>query len=123
MESLFLCENFIAAQDNKASIIGIFDLIYADKLPMVYGRAFLVGVITGEPNSQHNLKVVVENAEGEEIFSNVLPSNFGKNGRTTMAQELIGMPITKLGKIKFKLFVDEVEVGHSFIEVSNQPAN
>jgi hypothetical protein len=121
MENLFLCDYFIADKDNKVSIVGIFDLIFATekKFPFKYaGPFYLVGVVSGQSNSKHKMRVVVIDEDKNEIGSSEsTEATYGNNGRTTFAHQFADMPITKFGKLYFRLEVDKEIIGETTLNV------
>lgn len=126
-----LCENAIVGEKGKASIISIYDVVFADKLPAAHGKLIFVA----------NYKLELETKDGAEIEVRVSlksPSNkelVEKDGlrvnkvldRSKKIQsmgdifEVNGVVFNEYGLYKCVLSVNGKEIAVTQFEVKKQP--
>lgn len=93
------------SQDQKLSIIGMFDQFFVQNLPSVWPKMYLVAVLKGEPNEELELTLkLVKPKEDEQNFPDRdFKIKFGPNGRANVVTELVNFPLTQPGVHKIQL--------------------
>ena len=90
-EIFVLCDHASISQEQKLSIIGIFDQFFVANLPTSWPKMFLVAVVSGEPQKEYTLKLkLVPPKEGE----NKLPYKKIKTTPTYSGSDLAGKKVS-----------------------------
>ncbi len=118
-ELLVLCDSAFLSQENKLNIIGIFDQIFAAQIPSNYLKMSVAAVIVGEPETEHTVKLSIEDPNHKKIIIPELRAKLGNNGKTNIISELGNFPLPETGTYKIILEADgellgtrEFSVGH-----------
>ena len=105
LHTLLLCDHAITAQDGKVSAIGIFSQINVSRLPIVYGRLFIVAVLEADPG-QHQLTLQVIGPSGQPLLArppqmrmDVPPKAITAN----IVADLKGLQIREIGKHRLEM--------------------
>lgn len=122
-EIIALCDYAIVSKENKLTIAGIFDELRTTKPPAVLARGFLVATVNGTPNTSYQLIVELEHDRRKNIIP---PANIdiftSANGKNNIIMELIGVKFPEEGRYRFKIYSENIAVGHTQLVVmhSNQ---
>lgn len=104
IELLETCDYAVISQDNKLSILGIFDQIVINTSPSNHSKMFVVAVIRGQPNSKHTFEISIKDPTGKNVLPEMkLEPTIGPNGKTNILAELANLPIPVQGEYKVKL--------------------
>jgi hypothetical protein len=126
LELLTICDYAAISQDNKLSIIGIFEQIYVSSFPSQHPQMFIVGIIKGEPGKVENLSLTIKNPEGTDaIPSQKININIGPNGKSNIIAGVGNLPLTAAGFYKITLGVEGKTIGEKefSVFVNNTPGN
>jgi hypothetical protein len=121
-EIIALCDYASVSREGKLSINGIFDELRVRKFPGGIARAFLVATINGNPNTQYNLDLKVENKSGGKtpIKDLTLNAMTSPNGKNNLIVELINLGFEKEGDYEFKIYNKNEEAGSTLLKVIDQ---
>lgn len=102
---LHTCDNAFFSDDKKLSIIGIFDLIHADRFPALNPKFSIAISVTGQIyDKKRNIEIISPN--GNIIVSSEMPT-YGLEGKpkTNLVVNLIGVVFPEAGayRIIFKV--------------------
>lgn len=112
LELLVLCDYALISKDNKLSIIGTFDQIFVEKIPARQGRMFVVGIINGEPNSVHSIKLSIKDPSGKEILKGQeLKLKLSPVGRSNLVANLGNLPLASTGGYLVEISASGVVLG------------
>jgi hypothetical protein len=121
-----LCDYAMLSQNNKLSIIGIFDRVFAAKLPAQHQKMVIVVTITGKPYSKHELQIIVKNP----FDSEVLPTGparisvmVGENGKANIIFELLNVVLKDYGAYKIQLMDGDTIISQATFSVERPNAN
>lgn len=118
-ELIALCDHAIVSNDNKVSIIGIFDEFRVQKLPNGFVEKFLVATIHGDPDRTYKLTVKLEKEGNSKNLLN--PTNMdaktSPNGKHNLIVRLAGVGFEKEGKYYFKIYHEDEVIGSTGLEV------
>lgn len=107
IEALVICDLAQITQDGKLNIMGIFERIYARSLPMRYPRFFIVGMLSGEPLSEHTVGFSITNPRGEHIIRQYeMKTQLGYNRRANVLNDLTGTTFEEAGIYTMMMTVD-----------------
>lgn len=111
------CDYAMVSQENKLSIIGIFDELRVKQLPGGLPSAAIVALVKGEPDKSYTLTI-----KGDKGNKNVFPPlqvNFrtGISGSTNMTININNMNFTEEGEYRFALIYEKKEIGYTSIKV------
>lgn len=106
VELFALCDYATISQDQKLSVIGIFDQFFVANLPTNWHRMFLVGVLKGDPGKEYPLTLKVKPPEKTESAfpDKEFKMKLGTNGKSNLITELVNFPLTSGGIYKVELF-------------------
>lgn len=104
-----LCDQAIVSQEQKLSIIGIFDQFFVTDLPSSWPRMFLVAVARGEAGQEYQLTLKLTPPEKTD---NSFPDKdftikLGPNGKANVMTELVNFPLQVVGVHKIQLLVEK----------------
>ena len=112
LELFTLCDYGTISQDQKLSIIGIFDQFFVADLPTNWSRMFLVAVLRGNPGEKCALTLKLTPPEGDQDFP---PKDFeitlGNNGKANLITELVNFPLQAIGIHKFEIIQEGTALG------------
>lgn len=129
-----LCDLATVSQEQKLSIIGIFDQFFVANLPTQWPRMFLVAVLSGEPQKEYplNLKIVPPAspapgqggpAQTEQKFPDrEIKVTLGQNGKANLVTELVNFPLPSAGVFRVQLTSDGAAVGQLEFKVNKTTA-
>lgn len=122
-----LCDLATVSQEQKLSIIGIFDQFFVANLPTQWPRMFLVAVLRGQPQEEYplNLKIVppASPAGGPQETEQKFPDReikvtLGQNGKANLVTELVNFPLPSVGVYRVQLASDGAAVGQLEFKVN-----
>lgn len=117
--TLLLCESIIIEKDtNKLSLIGLFDKITANKLPIPYPKFAILSRIE-EGKGQHDHKITIKHSESNAVVAQ-LPGkiNFGDSGRSQYIGNFIGVQFNEFGKYIIEIYInDKLQPLTTYIEI------
>ncbi len=104
-----LCDQAVVSQEQKLSIIGIFDQFFVTDLPSSWPRMFLVAVVRGEAGQEYQLTLKLTPPEKTE---NQFPDKdftikLGPNGKANVMTELVNFPLQLAGIHKIQILVEK----------------
>lgn len=112
LELLVLCDYALVSKENKLSILGTFDQIFVKKTPARHAKMFVVGVLKGEPDSRHTVKLTIKDSSGKNILpGQELKVNLGSNGRSNLITELGNLPLPLTGEYLIELSTSAGVIG------------
>lgn len=111
------CDYATISQDNKLSVMGIFDQVRVTQLPGGIARAFFVAIVVGEQDSSYKLTV-----SGEQGSKTVFPPiqidmHTGSNGQHNMLIDLVNIGFPEEGKYDFFIRHNKEVVGSTSLQV------
>lgn len=99
-----LCDYATISQEQKLSVIGIFDQFFAANIPSTWPRMFLVAVLRGEPGKQHPLTLkLISPAPNQNFPEKTVDITLGNNGKANLLTELVNFPLNAPGIHKFEI--------------------
>ena len=123
-ELFVLCDHASVSQEQKLSIIGVFDQFFVANLPTTWPRMFLVAVLKGEPASEYSLKLkLIPPEKGQPEFpAKELNLRLGQNGKANLLTELVNFPLQHAGLYRFEILADNQKVGELGFKVNKTTA-
>lgn len=123
-EIFLLCDYATVSQEQKLSIIGIFDQFFVANLPTQWSRMFLVAVLKGEPGREYPLMLrLIPPQETEQKFPDrEIKVTLGHNGRANLMTELVNFPLPLAGLYQVKLLTDGQEISQLEFRVNKTTA-
>lgn len=108
-----LCDYATVSQEQKLSIVGIFDQFFVANLPTNWPRMFLVTVLRGQPGTEYplKLKIVPPGQTDQKFPERELKVTLGQNGKTNLLTELVNFPIPLPGIYKVELSSNGADIG------------
>lgn len=108
-----LCDYATVSREQKLSVIGIFDQFFVANIPTNWPKMFLVAVLSGEPNREHNITLkIIPPAKTEQNFPDKdLKVALGQNGRANLITELVNFPLPLAGTYKVEIVEGSEKVG------------
>jgi hypothetical protein len=117
---LELCDLVSISQDNKLSIIGIFDKIVVNTLPTIHPKMSVVAVISGETDSTHQVTLLVKDpTSAKKIVENTVQAKLGAGGRTNIMIDLVSFPLETAGEYTIEILSDNKFLGKRKFSVTN----
>ena len=104
-----LCDQAIVSQEQKLSIIGIFDQFFVTDLPSSWPRMFLVAVARGEAGQEYQLtlKLTPPEKTDNQFPDKDFTIKLGPNGKANVMTELVNFPLQVVGVHKIQLLVEK----------------
>lgn len=122
LELLTICDYASISQDNKLSIIGIFEQIYVQKLPSQHPQMFIVGILKGQSGKKDDLTLSITTPTGKDTIPNqTIPFSIGPNGKSNLIAGIGNMPIPEAGFYKVLLSVAGRKIGEKEFGVFPSP--
>ena len=107
IEALVICDLAQITQDGKLNIVGVFERIYAQTLPIRYPRFFIVGMLMGNPLSYHTVSFSITNPRGEHIIRQYeMSTRLGYNGKANVLNDLKGTVFEEIGIYTMTMTLD-----------------
>ncbi|OGE10231.1 hypothetical protein A3A60_01770 [Candidatus Curtissbacteria bacterium RIFCSPLOWO2_01_FULL_42_26] len=123
-EIFVLCDHASISQEQKLSIIGIFDQFFVTNLPTAWPKMYLVAVVRGEAGKEYPLTLKL--TPPTKTDANFPDKNFtitlGQNGKANVMTELVNFPLTSAGPHKIQLFADKELIGEIEFRVNKTTA-
>lgn len=119
-----LCDHASVSQEQKLSIIGIFDQFFVKNLPTAWPKMYLVAVVHGEPGGEYplTLKLVPPEKAEKEFPDKEFKIKLGPNGRANVMTELVNFPLQVAGVHKVQLLSGKDPVGEIEFRVNKTTA-
>lgn len=119
-----LCDQAVVSQEQKLSIIGIFDQFFVTDLPSSWPRMFLVAVVRGEAGQEYQLTLKLTPPEKTE---NQFPDKdftikLGSNGKANVMTELVNFPLQLAGIHKIQILVEKEVIAELEYKVNKTTA-
>ena len=112
LELLTICDYASISQDNKLSIIGIFEQIFVSDFPTQHPQLFIVGVLTGPANKALDLALSITTPGGEDAIPvQKINISIGPNGKSNLVATIGNLPINEPGFYKVGLTTGEGKLG------------
>lgn len=123
-EIFVLCDLATVSQEQKLSVIGIFDQFFVANLPTQWPRMFLVAVLSGEPQKEYplNLKIVPPQETEQKFPDREIKVTLGQNGKANLVTELVNFPLPAAGVYRVQLSSDGVNVSQLEFKVNKTTA-
>ncbi|MBI3342101.1 hypothetical protein HY024_03175 [Candidatus Curtissbacteria bacterium] len=123
-ELFVLCDYASISQEQKLSVIGIFDQFFAANIPTTWPRMFLVAVLKGEPGKQYPLTLkLVSPAPDQNFPEKTVEVSLGNNGKANLLTELVNFPLNAPGVHKFEITTSNEVVGRLEFNVTKTTAS
>ena len=121
LELLTLCDFALTSKEGKLSIIGMFDRIFAQKIPTTYARFFVVAVLTGQSESEHKVSLSIKDPQGNEVLSQAkeIRIKLGSQGRSNIITDITNLPLKVTGEYNVALAIAGKELGNTHLSVLN----
>src|SRR3989344_2600233 len=122
---LVLCDYATVSQEQKLSIIGIFDQFFVANLPTAWPKMYLVAVVTGDAGHEYplTLKLITpEKTQASNFPDKEFKITLGQNGKANVMTELVNFPLTSSGTYKVQLVDGKELVGELEFKVNKTTA-
>lgn len=107
-----ICDYAVISQDNKLSIIGMFDQIFVTQLPSQHPQLFIVGILNGTPGKTEEIVMTIKNPLGTDtIPPQQLTITTGPNAKANIIATINNLPINETGIYKVLLVGDGKTLG------------
>jgi len=119
-----LCDHASVSQEQKLSIIGIFDQFFVKNLPTAWPKMYLVAVVRGDAGSEYplNLKLVPPQKTETKFPDKEFKIKLGPNGKANVMTELVNFPLQVAGTHKVQIHNDKSLVGELEFKVNKTTA-
>lgn len=122
IDLLAICDYASISQDNKLSIMGIFEQIFISDTPSTHPQMFIVGIIKGEANKAENITLKIQTPSGvEAIPVQTIPINIGPNGKSNIIASVGNLPLTETGFYKIIISAGKTKMGEKEFGVFKSP--
>lgn len=133
-EIFVLCDHASISQDQKLSIIGVFDQFFLANVPTTWPRMYLVAVVRGEANKELPITLKItpppktdlpSEASGEggaKLPDKEIQIKLGPNGKANLITELVNFPLPNPGVYKVEILSDKKQVGELMFTVNKTTA-
>lgn len=119
-----LCDYATVSQEQKLSIIGIFDQFFVQNLPTNWPKMYLVAVVKGEAGNEYplTLKMLPPQKTDTNFPNKEFKIKLGANGRANVMTELVNFPLTAAGVHKVQMLNGKDLVGELEFKVNKTTA-
>ncbi|OGD85406.1 hypothetical protein A2164_00285 [Candidatus Curtissbacteria bacterium RBG_13_35_7] len=119
-----LCDHASVSQEQKLSIIGIFDQFFVKNLPTAWPKMYLVAVIRGEAGGEYplTLKLTPPQKTETKFPDKEFRIKLGANGKANVMTELVNFPLQVAGVHKVQIFNEKDLVGELEFKVNKTTA-
>lgn len=119
-----LCDYATVSQEQKLSIIGIFDQFFVKNLPTAWPKMYLVAVIHGEAGQEYplTLKLVLPQKTENKFPDKEFRIKLGANGKANVMTELVNFPLQVAGVHKVQIYNEKDFVGELEFKVNKTTA-
>lgn len=122
-ELFVLCDYASISQEQKLSVIGVFDQFFTANIPSVWPRMFLVAVLKGDPGKEYSLSLKLETPTPSDAFpQKELEIKLGNNGKANLITELVNFPLNETGVHAFQVMSGQEQVGNLEFNVTKTTA-
>ena len=123
-EIFVLCDHAIVSQDQKLSIIGIFDQFFVANLPINWPKMYLVAVLKGEPTQEYplTLKLTPPGPTDQKFPDREIKLTLGQNGKANLITELVNFPLPLAGLYKVEILSGSQTIGQLEFKVNKTTA-
>lgn len=124
-ELFVLCDYATISQEQKLSIIGIFDQFFVANLPAQWPRMFLVAVFKGEAGREYplNFQIIPPQKTDQNLPKREFKVTLGPNGKANLITELVNLPIPFAGLYKVEIKSEDEKVGEIWFNVNKTTAS
>ncbi len=119
-----LCDQAVVSQEQKLSIIGIFDQFFVANLPTVWPKMYLVAVVRGEASEEYDLtlKLIAPQKTQDQFPDKEFKIKLGQNGKANVMTELVNFPLQATGTHKIQLYSGKDMIGELEYRVNKTTA-
>ena len=119
-----LCDHASVSQEQKLSIIGIFDQFFVANLPTNWPKMYLVAVVRGTKDEEYDLtlKLTAPEKTENDFPEKEFKIKLGPNGKANVMTELVNFPLQVAGAHKIQLFHDKEKIGEIEYRVNKTTA-
>ena len=119
-----LCDYATVSQEQKLSIIGIFDQFFVANLPTNWPKMYLVAVVRGEANQEYplTLKLIPPQKTENSFPDKEFKIKLGTNGKANVMTELVNFPLSAQGVHKVQIYNTKVLVSELEFRVNKTTA-
>ncbi len=119
-----LCDYATVSQEQKLSIIGIFDQFFVANLPTNWPKMYLVAVVRGEAGQEYplTLKLIPPQKTENNFPDKEFKIKLGPNGRANVMTELVNFPLTVAGVHKVQILSGKALVSELEFRVNKTTA-
>jgi len=119
-----LCDHASVSQEQKLSIIGIFDQFFVKNLPTAWPKMFLVAVVRGESGQEYplTLKLTPPQKTEKQFPDKEFKIKLGPNGKANVMTELVNFPLQVAGTHKVQIHSENSLVGELEFKVNKTTA-
>ena len=123
-EIFVLCDHASISQEQKLSVIGIFDQFFVANLPTAWPKMYLVAVIKGDAGKEYplTLKLMPPTGTQANFPDKQFQITLGQNGKANVMTELVNFPLAVAGVHKIQLFHAKDLVGELEYRVNKTTA-
>lgn len=119
IEFFTLCDYATTSKEGKLSIIGIFDRMFTRQLPSTFARFFIVAILKGEPDSEHQVTLSLTDPDGGDVMpAKQLKIKLGAQGRSNIITDVVNLPLKMAGDHRLQLTSDEKQLGSTTFTVT-----
>lgn len=113
------CDYAMVSQENKFSIIGMFDELRVSQLPGGLASAFLVAIVKGKPETTYAISVQGNKGEKTVFPPITLDVRTGAGGVSNITINLTNMGFPEEGEYLFTITYEKKEIGVTKLKVIN----
>src|SRR3990167_9143052 len=123
-EIFVLCDHAPISQEQKLSIIGIFDQFFVTNLPTAWPKMYLVAVVRGDAGKEYplTLKLTPPQKTDANFPDKQFAITLGQNGKANVMTELVNFPLTVAGIHKIQLLSEKDVIGEIEFKVNKTTA-
>lgn len=111
------CDYALMSQDNKMSLIGIFDEVQIVQFPGGISRAFWATKFVGEPNTTYQITFTAEHND-KQLFTPIkVDIKTGSSGMHNMFLDMVNMGFPEPGKYEFYVMHGKDKIGVTSLQV------
>ena len=114
-----LCDLASLSNQNKLSIIGIFDRVFARALPAQYTQFTLVAILSGTQDLQETISLqVIDPQNNTTLPEKSLQVKVGNNSQVNIITTFTNFPLTSTGEYTFVLKSATKKIGETKLQVT-----
>jgi len=117
---MIISDYAFTGENGKVGIVGIFDLLGVPNFPAQHPEMFLVANIKGKENSEHEVELILENPNGENLLTPNPPKlkvRLSGTGSGNLIQRFLNLTFKQAGFHKFVLLIDGKKTGETQLSV------